>query len=187
MSASYRKHVCAAIASALPAHDLRSADRATRDRRGWYARTAVWLPQALSRGATLAERFAEARGWPRALAPALRLAGTYQGFVQALRRRAEALSFWLHPPPQERQSGWPRGGVAFLVRVGGNVELLTRPGVRSRAAADTADLWPPKYRGRRPPVVLRHLVAGAGRRRVHLLTNVLSPRALSREQAADSY
>jgi Transposase DDE domain len=288
MSVSYRMQLRAAIAWALPLDELRAADRAHRDRWGWYALTVVWLFQTFSRGATLAERFTDARGWLRGVSPAVRLAGTYQGFVKALRRRSEVLSLWLHTALQERLSHWlrdddriagwrplavdgtrfdcprsrscqrqfrpasrakappqlalvtlwhlvahcwwdgrvapavtserellramlgglpphallvgdagfvgfelfeelTRRGVAFLLRVGANVELLTRLGLRVRETADTVYLWPREFRGRRPPVVLRRLVVGTRQRRVHLLTNVLDRRRLTKQQAADFY
>jgi hypothetical protein len=71
-----------------------------------------------------------------------------------------------------------RRGVMFLLRVGANVELLTRLGVVRRERADTVYLWPNRNRGR--PLCLRLVVAGSGKRRVYLVTNVLSRTALSR-------
>src|SRR5205085_1331425 len=71
--------------------------------------------------------------------------------------------------------------------VGANVELLTRLGAYRREAADTVYLWPRKHRGRGRPLALRLVTAGARRRRVYLVTNVLSRTALGRKRAADFY
>jgi hypothetical protein len=79
-----------------------------------------------------------------------------------------------------------RRGVGFLLRVGGNIELLTGLGVVRRENADTVYLWPLQHRGG-PPVVLRLIVVGTGRRRVYLVTNVTTRATLSRKQAADFY
>jgi hypothetical protein len=77
-------------------------------------------------------------------------------------------------------------GVAFLLRVGANVELLTGLGVVQRENSDTVYLWPRTHRNG-PPLVLRLIVVGTGKRRVYLVTNVRSAVALSRKQAADFY
>jgi Transposase DDE domain len=79
-----------------------------------------------------------------------------------------------------------RRGVGFLLRVGGNVELLTGLGVMTRETADTVYLWPQTHRGT-PPVVLRLIVVGTGRRRVYLVTNVQARTALPRKLAAEFY
>ena len=288
MARSYGTQLRAAIAAVLPAEDFRALGRRPRERWGFYPLAFVWLFGAFSRGASLAERFADARAWLRGLAPRLRLAGTYQGFAKALRRKGgvlgprlnaafrERLARWLRDddlvggwrplavdgsrfdcprsrscqrafrragragsPPQlalvtlwhlgahcwwdgrvapavasEREllrgmlGGLPprallvgdagfagydlcaelsRRGVAFLLRVGANVELLTRLGAYRREAADTVYLWPRKHRGRGRPLALRLVTAGARRRRVYLVTNVLSRTALGRKRAADFY
>src|SRR5436305_14377516 len=56
--------------------------------RGWtsVAVAVVWLFQALSRGASLEERFETARRWVQALFPRAKRRTTYQGYVKALRR-----------------------------------------------------------------------------------------------------
>jgi Transposase DDE domain len=288
MHRSYRAQSRAAIAAVLPAADLRRVDRRCRDRWGYYPLACVWLFAAVSRGASLAERFADARSWLRGLAPRLRLATSYRGFAQAVRRKGEVLAVWLTAAFQERLmafagdadlvGGWrplavdgtrfdcprsrscqrayrragrpgsppqlglvtlwhlgahcwwdgrvgpaviaertllramlddlpPRAllvgdagfvgyglceelgrrGVAFLLRVGANVELLTRLGAYRRESADTVYLWPQRDRRRRRPLPLRLVVAGTGKRRVYLVTNVLSRTALSRARAADFY
>ena len=286
MAQFYRTQLIAAIADVLPIDAFRSLDRTSRDRWGWYPLAMVWLLPVLCQAATLKERFAQGRAWLRLLAPTLRLAGTYQGFVKALRRRGEVLAFWLRTTVQERlrdrlgQSdlvgGWralavdgtrfdcPRSqscqkrfplasrgksppqltltslwhlgvhcwydgrvgpartseramlrdmlddlpertllvgdagfvgydlcaellrrGVGFLLRVGRNVHLLTRLGL-TREGPGTVYLWPQSRRGR-PPLRLRLLVVGSGKRRVYLVTGVLSRRQLSHTLAADFY
>jgi Transposase DDE domain len=287
MAQSYRTQLIAAIAEVLPIDAFRSLDRSTRDRWGWYPLAMVWLLPILCQAATLKERFAQGRAWLRLLAPTLPLAGTYQGFVKALRRRGEMLTFWLRTTVQERVrdrlgdddlvEGWrplavdgtrfdcPRSrscqkryplasrkksppqlaltslwhlgvhcwydgrvgpartseramlrdmlddlpertllvgdagfvgydlcaelmdrGVGFLLRVGRNVHLLTRLGSTLRESSDAVYLWPQGRRGR-PPLRLRLLVVGSGKRRVYLLTGVLSRRELSHKQAAEFY
>jgi hypothetical protein len=288
MAPSYRAQLRAAIAAVLPVADFRSVDRRSRDRWGFYPLAVVWLCAAVSRGASLAERFADARGWLRGLAPRRRVPRTYRGFAQAVRRKGTWLGAWLTVTFQDRLAafageadlvgGWrplavdgtrfdcprtrscqrayrragrrgsppqlglvtlwhlgahcwwdgrvgpavaserallrqmlnglppralvvgdagfvgyglcadlSRRGVAFLLRVGANVELLTRLGAVRREAADTVYLWPKRDRGRRRPLPLRLVVAGSGKRRVYLVTNVISRTALSRRQAADFY
>lgn len=78
-------------------------------------------------------------------------------------------------------------GVAFLLRVGANVELLTRLGAVRREGRDAVYLWPRKHRGRGRPLALRLLVVGPAKRRVYLITNVPSAQALSRRQAGEFY
>ena len=79
-----------------------------------------------------------------------------------------------------------RRGVAFLLRVGANVELLTGLGVVERENSETVYVWPQKHRSQ-PPLVLRLIVVGSGQRRVYPVTNVWSRTSLSRKQAADFY
>ena len=287
MAPSYRTQLTAAIAEVLPIDGFRAVDRTGRGRWGWYPLAVVWLLPVLCPAATLKDRFAQGRTWLRGLAPTARLAGTYQGFVKALRRRGEVLSFWVRTAVQERlrdrlgdddlvdgwrplavdgtrfdcprsrscQRGYPlasrkksppqlaltslwhlgvhcwydgrvgpartseramlrdmlddlpqrallvgdagfvgyelcaeltRRGVAFLLRVGRNIQLLTRLGLTPREGSDTVYLWPHGHRGR-PPVRLRLVAVGAGKRRVYLLTGVLDRRRLSHQRAADFY
>jgi hypothetical protein len=286
MAPSYRTQLTAAIAEVLPIGDFRAVDRTCGDRWGWYPLAMVWLLPVLCQAATLKERFAQGRTWLRQLAPTLPLAGSYQGFVKALRRRGETLSFWLRTAVQERlrdrlgdddlvegwrplavdgtrfdcprsrscQKAYPlasrkksppqlaltslwhlgvhcwydgrvgpartserallrdmlddlperallvgdagfvgydlcaeltRRGVAFLLRVGRNIRLLTRLGL-AREGPGTVYLWPQRDRGR-PPLRLRLVVVGSGKRRVYLLTGVLDRRQLSQKQAAEFY
>jgi len=65
----------------------------------------VWLFQSLSRGASLEERFEDARGWLDLFAPRRRGA-TYQGFVKALRRSGEIASAWVAHAFRERLGEW---------------------------------------------------------------------------------
>ena len=74
----------------------------------------------------------------------------------------------------------------FLVRVGANVHLLRKLGYWEHEDRDTVYLWPDN-RQDRPPLVLRLLVLGQGRRRMHLLTNVLDAKALPPAAAAALY
>ena len=75
-----------------------------------------------------------------------------------------------------------RRGVAFLVRVGRAVRLLTALGYQRREGTDTVYLWPACHRKRRP-LALRLIRVG----RVHLITNVTDPRRLSRRSAGELY
>src|SRR5438445_5140437 len=287
MAQSYRTQFLAATARVLPLDVFRLLDRHTPQTWGYFPLAFVWLAQLFSPAATLAGRFADARRWLRAVAPTRRLGNTYQGFVKALRRRGDLVSFLLHnafqdllrerlgdddlvggwrplavdgtrfdcprsracqhrfrpagrakSPPQLHLTGlWHLGvhcwwdariapattserallrqmlphlpprallvgdagfcgyelgaelhgrGVAFLLRVGANVELLTGLGVVAREGRDTVYLWPNDHR-RCPPLVLRLIVVGTGTRRVYLVTNVRSRTALPRKQAADFY
>lgn len=78
-------------------------------------------------------------------------------------------------------------GVSFLLRVGGNITLLTEQlGVRMLRQGQEVWLWPPRHRGRLP-LVLRLLVYKKGHKRLYLITNVLEPRRLTRRQAAEIY
>ncbi|HEY1432200.1 MAG TPA: IS4 family transposase [Stellaceae bacterium] len=275
------------MADVLPIQAFRSLDRTCRDRWGWYPLAMVWLLPILCPAATLKDRFAQGRAWLRRLSPTLPLAGTYQGFVKALRRRGEMLTFWMRTAVQERLhdrlgdddlvEGWrplavdgtrfdcPRSrscqkrfppasreksppqlaltslwhlgvhcwydgrvgpartseramlrdmlddlpertllvgdagfvgydlcaelmhrGVGFLLRVGRNVQLLTRLGLVRQEDSGTVYLWPRRHRGQ-PPLRLRLVVVGSGKRRVYLLTGVLSRRDLSHTQAAEFY
>jgi hypothetical protein len=286
MAPSYRVQLTAAIADVLPIGAFGSLDRTSRDRWGWYPLAMVWLLPVLCQAATLKGRFAQGRAWLRRLAPTVRLAGTYHGFVKALRRRGEVLAFWLRVAMQERlrdrlgdddlvdgwrplavdgtrfdcprsrscQTAYPlasrkksppqlaltslwhlgvhcwydgrvgpartseramlrdmlddlpertrlvgdagfvgydlcaeltRRGVAFLLRVGRNIQLLTRLGL-AREGPGTVYLWPHGRRGQ-PPLRLRLVAVGCGKRRVYLLTGVLDRRRLSHQQAADFY
>src|SRR5215218_976012 len=87
---------------------------------GWSsaALAVVWLFQSLSRGASLDERFQEARRWLRTLVPGRRREATYQGFVKAL-RRSPLVPEWIAAALRERLRAW--SGPGF--RVAGWVPL----------------------------------------------------------------
>jgi len=74
----------------------------------------------------------------------------------------------------------------FLIRVGANVHLLKQLGYVEREGKDTVYLWPVDRRAQ-APLVLRLIVLGQGKKKMHLLTNVLDPKALSQETAAVLY
>jgi hypothetical protein len=96
MAQSYRTQLLAATTRVLPVDLFRLLDRRVPRTWGYFPLAVVWLAQLFSPAATLAERFADARRWVRGLAPTRRLAATYQGFVKALRRRGDLITFLLH-------------------------------------------------------------------------------------------
>lgn len=77
----------------------------------------------------------------------------------------------------------------FLIRVGGNVRLLTDlwPEARTRRRKDLVYVWPKTSRKNKAPVKLRLIQAGSGAKAVHLLTNVLDTKRLSRKAAGAIY
>jgi hypothetical protein len=78
-------------------------------------------------------------------------------------------------------------GHDFLIRVGANVTLLKQLGY-FRERAGRVYLWPDKpARQRRPPIVLRLVVAHQGKHPVYLVTSVLSTTALSDRQLIELY
>ena len=80
-------------------------------------------------------------------------------------------------------------GTPFLIRVGGNVHLLTNlwPQSRTRQERDIVYVWPHAARRSTPPLKLRLIKVGSGRKAVYLLTNVLDPRQLSKPAAGEIY
>lgn len=80
-------------------------------------------------------------------------------------------------------------GKYFLLRVGGNVHLLTELGLPYEVRGQTVYLWPKRQQMRNePPVQLRLIVLRTGEREpVYLLTNVLDPEALTDEEASEFY
>lgn len=80
-------------------------------------------------------------------------------------------------------------GKHFLIRVGGNVHLLTNlwPKTRTRVARDIVYAWPKNAHDTSPPLKLRLIKVGSGRKIVHLLTNVLEPARLSKKAAGAIY
>lgn len=77
-------------------------------------------------------------------------------------------------------------GHSFLLRVGGNVTLLTDLGYHFEQQDGLVYLWPDKFRDL-PPLVLRLIVLQRGKQTIYLLTNVLDPEQLSDEDAAVLY
>ncbi len=77
---------------------------------------------------------------------------------------------------------------AFLIRVGGNVHLLTRlwPDAEVRYEGNIVYAWP-RNRRNESPLMLRLIKVGRGRKAVHLLTNVLDTKQLSRQEAGVIY
>jgi hypothetical protein len=80
-------------------------------------------------------------------------------------------------------------GRDFLIRVGGNLSLLRKlwPEAAIHQKGDLVYAWPKARRHTCPPLVLRLIVLGKGAARVHLLTNVLDRRRLSRRDAGKIY
>ena len=77
--------------------------------------------------------------------------------------------------------------VSFLLRVGANLTLLVQElGVLIRREGDIVWLWPAKFRDQ-PPLVLRMILLGRGRKAVFLLTDVLESSRLSARQAREIY
>ena len=81
------------------------------------------------------------------------------------------------------------GGRSFLIRVGSNVSLLTNLGWACERRGNVVYLWPQKAQDKKlPPLTLRLItLAGAGGKRMHLLTNVLDAALLSDERAEAMY
>jgi hypothetical protein len=77
-------------------------------------------------------------------------------------------------------------GQSFLLRVGGNITLLTELGWEYEAHDGLVYLWPLAHRDL-PPLVLRLIVLRRGKQAIYLLTNVLDPKRLSDEDAGVLY
>lgn len=80
-------------------------------------------------------------------------------------------------------------GTPFLIRVGGNVHLLTNlwPQAHTRQERGIVYAWPHAARKTSPPLKLRLIKVGSGGKAVYLLTNVLDPRQLSKSAAGAIY
>lgn len=79
------------------------------------------------------------------------------------------------------------GGHSFLIRVGGNVNLLRTYG-SVRTGDGVVYFWPDKIARRgQPPLVLRLLNLQVGRRKMWLVTNVLDAKELSETEAVELY
>jgi hypothetical protein len=79
-----------------------------------------------------------------------------------------------------------RSGQHFLLRVGGNITLLTGLGYHHEERDGLVYLWPQKHRRCRP-LVLRLIVLRQGKQDVFLLTDVLDPAQLSDAEATESF
>ena len=75
---------------------------------------------------------------------------------------------------------------SFLIRVAGNVTLLRKLGYALEERGDTAYLWPRNRRSHQP-LVVRMIKVGTRKKRVFLITNVLSEQKLSQETASQIY
>ena len=77
----------------------------------------------------------------------------------------------------------------FLIRVGGNVHLLTQlwPEARIERRGDIVYAWPGQRQNKEAPLRLRLLKVGGASQPVYLLTNILDPRRLSRRSAGKIY
>jgi len=81
-----------------------------------------------------------------------------------------------------------KGGRHFLLRVGGNIHLLTDLGYDYEVQGQTVYLWPQNAQQQdKPPLQLRLIVLGSGDSRVYLITDILDPTVLSDEQAGVLY
>jgi hypothetical protein len=79
-------------------------------------------------------------------------------------------------------------GHSFLIRVGGNVRLLTKLGYYARERDGIVYVWPDSAaRKKQPPLVLRLIHLKSERGDVYLLTNVLNSRHLSDALASRLY
>jgi hypothetical protein len=77
-------------------------------------------------------------------------------------------------------------GQSFLLRVGGNMRLLTDLGWEHEERDGLVYLWPLKHRNL-PPLVLRLIVLRRNNQEIYLLTNVFDPEQLSDEEAGILY
>lgn len=77
-------------------------------------------------------------------------------------------------------------GQSFLLRVGGNIRLLTDLGWEHEEHDGLVYLWPLAHRDL-PPLVLRLIVLRRGKQEIYLLTSVFDPKQLSDEEAGVLY
>lgn len=80
-------------------------------------------------------------------------------------------------------------GKHFLIRIGGNVSLLTKlwPDAALRRDRNIVYAWPKKHQERVAPLTLRLIRVGSGKKPVFLLTNVIDPGRLSKSMAGSIY
>ena len=79
-----------------------------------------------------------------------------------------------------------KAGQSFLLRVGGNIRLLTDLGWEHEERNGMVYLWPLKHRNS-PPLVLRLIVLQHDNQTVYLLTNVFDGKRLSNKEAGVLY
>jgi hypothetical protein len=79
-----------------------------------------------------------------------------------------------------------QAGHSFLLRVGGNVTLLTDLGCHVQERDGLVFVWPEAFRDQ-PPLVLRLITLRRGKQTIHLLSDVLDPQGLSDEDASALY
>ncbi len=77
-------------------------------------------------------------------------------------------------------------GHSFLLRVGGNVTLLTSLAAQIEQVGNLVYLWPGKFRDQ-PPLVLRLITLTRGTQTMYLVTNVLHEQQLQDADAAQLY
>ncbi len=80
-------------------------------------------------------------------------------------------------------------GKHFLIRVGGNVHLITHlwPDAQTRRERDMVYVWPQDSQKTSGPLKLRLIKVGSGPKAIYLLTNVLDPQRLSKKSAGAIY
>ena len=80
-------------------------------------------------------------------------------------------------------------GKHFLIRVGGNVSLLTKlwPDAAWQRDRELVYAWPKKHQDHVAPLELRLIKVGRGQKAVFLLTNVLDPCRLAKPMAGAIY
>jgi len=79
-----------------------------------------------------------------------------------------------------------KAGQSFLLRVGGNIQLLTDLGWEHEERDGVVYLWPLAHRDV-PPLGLRLMVLRRDQQEIYLLTNVFDPKQLSDEEAGVLY
>lgn len=86
-------------------------------------------------------------------------------------------------------SALDKSGKSFLIRVGGNVNLIRDlfPDARIERQGDIVYAWPVDHQTRLTPLRLRLIRVGSRKNPVYLLTNVLDPTRLPRRAAGTIY
>jgi len=80
-----------------------------------------------------------------------------------------------------------QSGGQFLVRVGGNVNLLREGADYELAKSGLVLCWPQAMQGKQPPLRLRLVKTRIGRTTVYLLTSVLDSKKLPIQQMVTFY